>query len=55
MQLVHPAARQLRTLYSLSSERLWFTLAVVAGLILAVEIVELILLHDLPELRGASI
>ena len=55
MHLVHPAARQIRTLYSLSAERLWFSLAVVVGLILAVEIVELILLQDFPKLLGAAI
>ncbi|MCW1932776.1 hypothetical protein [Pararhodobacter zhoushanensis] len=48
MHLVLPAAQGLRTLYALSSERLWFSLAVVAGLVLAAELAELILLLNAP-------
>jgi hypothetical protein len=50
MHLVIPAARSLRTLYSLSSERFWFALAVLLGLIVAGELVELILLWGIGEL-----
>lgn len=35
MQLVRPAADGLRTLYELGVDRLWFLLAVGAGLLLA--------------------
>ena len=48
MNLVLPAAQGLRTLYMLSSERLWFALAVVAGLVIAAEVAELILLLKTP-------
>ncbi len=44
MHLVLPTAQSLRSLYALSSERLWFTLAVIGGLILAGELVEMLLL-----------
>lgn len=47
MHLVVPAARSLRTLYSLSSERFWFALAVLLGLVVAGELVEMILLWGL--------
>lgn len=55
MQLVLPATRGLRTVYALSSERLWIALAIIAGLILATELVEMILLQGVPDWRGASI
>lgn len=54
MHIVLPAARGLRTLYSLSSDRLWFALAVVAGLILAGELVQLILSTGAPIIEGVS-
>lgn len=48
MSFLVPAARGLRNLYALSSEQIWFLLAVLAGLILAAELVEVILLMNLP-------
>ncbi|MFN4098789.1 MAG: hypothetical protein ACK4GT_03335 [Pararhodobacter sp.] len=50
MNHVLPAARGLHTLYALSSEKLWFALAVAGGLILAGELVEAFLLLDAPRL-----
>jgi len=40
MHHVWPAARGMRTLYSLSSDRLWFALAVVTCLLLADALIE---------------
>lgn len=48
MHLVLPATRSLRNLYALSSDRFWFILATVAGLIAAGEVVELLLMQNLP-------
>jgi hypothetical protein len=48
MHLVLPATRGLRNLYALSSERLWFALATVVGLVVAAELVEVILLLNVP-------
>ncbi|MCB1388852.1 MAG: hypothetical protein KDK12_06880 [Rhodobacteraceae bacterium] len=48
MHLVLPATQGLRSLYALSSERLWFALATLGGLVLAGELVEIILLMNLP-------
>ena len=47
MHLVLPATQGLRSLYALSSERLWFALATLGGLVLAGELVEIILLMNL--------
>ena len=52
MNSILPAAQGLRTIYHLSSERLWFALAVVAGLVIAAELVELILLQRVPIPEG---
>jgi hypothetical protein len=52
MHHVYPAARGLRTLYALSSDRLWFALAVAAGLVLAVEVGELLILSQMPLDQG---
>lgn len=51
MHLVLPATKGFRQLYALSSERLWFALATIAGLILAGELVELILLMNVPQIE----
>ncbi|MCA2010222.1 hypothetical protein [Pararhodobacter sp. CCB-MM2] len=51
MHIVLPAARSLRSLYVLGSDRLWFTLAVAGGLILAGELVQLLLLNSLPPIE----
>jgi len=50
MNHVLPAVHGLRALYSLSSEKLWFALAVAGGLILAGELVEIFLLHNAPSM-----
>jgi len=50
MHLVLPAARSLRSLYSLGAERLWFALAVMGGLILAGEVLELAMMLQHPPL-----
>ena len=46
-----PVRHGLRNLYSLSSERFWFALATIAGLVLAAELVELIMLMNLPQVE----
>ncbi|GAB1379983.1 hypothetical protein [Pararhodobacter aggregans] len=51
MNLVLPATRSLRNLYALSSDRLWFLLATVAGLVVAGELVEILLTHNLPSME----
>ncbi|MCB1360211.1 MAG: hypothetical protein H6899_04915 [Rhodobacter sp.] len=50
MFLPFHAPRSLRALYAISSERLWFGLAVLAGLVLAGELVEAILILSTPTL-----
>ncbi|MCL4674657.1 MAG: hypothetical protein KJZ59_01185 [Pararhodobacter sp.] len=40
MQHVLPAARGLRTLYALTSDKLWFALAVITCLLIAGELAE---------------
>ena len=41
MHYVLPAARGLRQLYALSSDRLWFTVAVLVSLLVATEVPDL--------------
>ncbi|GAB4267172.1 MAG: hypothetical protein Kow0013_16840 [Pararhodobacter sp.] len=53
MQHVLPAVRGLRTLYVLASDRVWFALAVAAGLVLAVELVSRLILPEMPLDRGS--
>lgn len=48
MHLVLPATKGLRLIYWLESERFWFALATIGGLVLAGEVVELILLMNVP-------
>lgn len=48
------ATKGLRLVALMSSDRLWFALAVALGLILAGQIVDLILLQSLPDLNGAG-
>jgi len=45
MLLPSHAPRSLRAIYAVSSERLWFGLAVLVGLVLAGELIEAILAH----------
>lgn len=40
MHLVVPAVHSVRTLYALNSDRVWFALAVIAGLIVAAELAQ---------------
>ena len=47
-QVLPAAAQSLRSLYRLGSDRLWFALAVLAGLILAGELVSLLAFPVLP-------
>ncbi len=46
-----PVNSGLRNLYALSSERFWFALATIAGLVLAGELVELFMIMNLPEVQ----
>ncbi|WP_165814447.1 hypothetical protein [Pararhodobacter oceanensis] len=52
MDYVLPAARGLRTLYALSIDRLWFALAVIAGLMIAAELAELFWAMQAPSVEG---
>ena len=47
-QVLPAAAQSLRSLYRLGSDRLWFGLAVLTGLILAGEIVSLLAYQTVP-------
>ena len=51
MQHVLPAARGLRTFYTLASDKLWFALAVVACMLLAGQVAELMILNSIPNLE----
>jgi len=48
------ATRGLRMLALLSSDRLWFAIAVALGLFAAGQIVEALLIQTVPDLRGAG-
>ena len=48
------ATRGLRVLALLSSDRLWFSVAVVLGLLAAGQIVEALLIQTAPDLHGAG-
>lgn len=52
MDFVLPAAQGLRTLYALSIDRLWFALAVIAGLMLAAELAEVVWAMQTPAVEG---
>lgn len=52
MHLVQPAARGLRQLYALSSDRLWFTLAVLVSLFIATELAEFLMARQMPLIQG---
>lgn len=48
MQLVLPAARSLRTLYTLASDKLWFAIAILSGFLFASKIASLLLTSTAP-------
>lgn len=48
------ATRGLRVLALMSSDRLWFAVAVTLGLLAAGQIVEWVLIETLPDLRGVG-
>jgi|GEM_PF-2413753 len=52
MQHVLPAARGLRTLYALASDKLWFALAVITCMLLAGEVAEFVILNSVPNLES---
>lgn len=52
MQHVLPVARSLRTLYALSSDRLWVALAVLGALVVAAELAAFALIGNLPVIEG---
>jgi hypothetical protein len=49
------ATRGLRLVALMTSDRLWFALAVALGLIAAGQIVELLLIEAAPDLRGVGL
>ncbi|WP_168192195.1 hypothetical protein [Pararhodobacter marinus] len=51
MHYVLPAAQSLRNLYALSSERVWFALATIGGLLLAEKAISALLTLGAPELH----
>jgi len=52
MHYVLPAARGLRQLYALSSDRLWFTVAVLVSLLVATELAEVLMANQMPVIDG---
>lgn len=52
MHLVLPAARGLRTLYAIGSDRLWFTLAVPASLAIASRLAGWLMTAATPVIEG---
>ncbi|MCB1404990.1 MAG: hypothetical protein KDK01_01700 [Rhodobacteraceae bacterium] len=55
MQTILPAARGLRTLYALSSDKLWFALAILACLLIAGEVAERAMSLDAPHFMGSGL
>ncbi|WP_323037312.1 hypothetical protein [Pararhodobacter sp.] len=48
MQHIFPSVHGLRTIYFLSSDKLWFTLAILTGLVIASEFVGLLPVDSAP-------
>ena len=51
MNYVLPAAKGLRNLYTLSSDRVWFALATIGGLLLAEKAIDALMTHSMQELH----